>query len=132
MSVVDTNNILLQSEPQLSVTPALTFADGAPVALDDVILNEDVTFECQVRNNIGLTVTHYLWDVTAESGGSAWSCGDTTSSSTMTCTVSNDCTMNVECTPYSDSTAGNPGSIDVTVQGCLAYMMSKVAVVHSE
>ena len=113
---------------QTSVEPELAFADGYPVALDDVILNEDVTFECKVYNNVDdLPVTHYRWDVATVYTDSDWSCADTTTSSTMTCTVSNDCSMFVECTPFSYDTGGRMGSVVFTVQGDLAIYMPKLS-----
>ena len=107
---------IVPTDAQTSGTPELAFADGYPVALGDVIMHENVTFECQVYNST-TPVTAYKWIVTAaEEGGSPWTCYDT-SLSMMTCTVSSDCTMNVTCTPFIGFIAGNPGSIDVTVEG---------------
>ena len=111
-------NTAVATDAQSSGTPELAFADGYPVALGDVTMHENVTFECHVYNSTA-PVTEYKWIVTAaDEGGSPWTCYDT-SSSMMTCTVINDCTMNVTCTPFMGFIGGNPGSIDVTVEGKL-------------
>ena len=105
------------TDAQSPGTPELAFADGYPVVSGDVILNEYITIECEAHNNTAdLLVTDYEWNVTAEDGGSPWTCYET-SFSAIVCTVDNDCTMNVTCTPYSYFIAGNPGSINVTVEG---------------
>ena len=101
--------------------------EGQPVAVDDVLVRSDVRFECLV-NTSEVLITKYLWSITSENGGNGWDCTNSTETAKqIVCDASNTCNMSIQCTPYIGTIPGQPGYLDVEVEGDKGILLVVVA-----